>query len=506
LLILGSRLGAGAGHDGARHTVKQRPKIRSLIMRPAIAALLGAAVCLFSAPIFAASTAPAQDKAEEGQNLAADEPVAATAAPTSSDVASTQAAKPAHTYEGDGIAAIVNDQVISEYELRQRIGLFLATSAIQQPSADDLKKIRAQQLGLLETEKLELQEALKKHITVSPVERNKHIDQMLAENHLTQEQLRTILANAGTNELALESQITASIAWQKTVEAEYGDRPVITPAEVDAAMARNAEGADKPHYHVAEIFLAVDNADLDAKILKNAQDIETQLQLGAPFQLMAHQFSQSPSAAAGGDIGRVYDGQLAPELNATLRKLEVNAISPPIRSVGGYYILDLLERLEPLGTKIQQAPALAAADDGMLSLARITLPIGTGPTPEMTQSAVKVAAQLRQQITSCDHLDQVPQAIKGAVYTDLGRMKLADLSPDIQEALGKTGPGEVTPPFRSEAGIELIVRCDKRVQVMTAYTLPTREEVEDQLFDEQITALARQYIRDLKRDANVEAR
>ena len=62
------------------------------------------------------------------------------------------------------------------------------------------------------------------------------------------------------------------------------------------------------------------------------------------------------------------------------------------------------------------------------------------------------------------------------------------------------------PPFRSDAGVELLVRCDKRVQVLTAYTLPTREEIENLLFDEQIPALANRYKRDLKRDANIEVR
>ena len=58
----------------------------------------------------------------------------------------------------------------------------------------------------------------------------------------------------------------------------------------------------------------------------------------------------------------------------------------------------------------------------------------------------------------------------------------------------------------SEAGIELIARCDKRVEVQTAYVMPTREQVEDQLFQNQIAAMARRYMRDLKRDADIQVR
>ena len=96
--------------------------------------------------------------------------------------------------------------------------------------------------------------------------------------------------------------------------------------------------------------------------------------------------------------------------------------------------------------------------------------------------------------------------MNGSVYMDLGDTKLADLSPQIQKALKNTRPGEVAAPFLSEAGVELIGRCDKRIEVKTAYVMPTREQVEDQLFQSQIAALARRYLRDLKRDANIQVR
>ena len=42
---------------------------------------------------------------------------------------------------------------------------------------------------------------------------------------------------------------------------------------IDAEMARYAEGANKPHYLVAEIFLPVDNPEQDAKVKKDAEEL-----------------------------------------------------------------------------------------------------------------------------------------------------------------------------------------------------------------------------------------
>jgi peptidyl-prolyl cis-trans isomerase SurA len=112
----------------------------------------------------------------------------------------------------------------------------------------------------------------------------------------------------------------------------------ITPDMVTAELQRNAEGANKVHYHVLEIFLPVENPEQNEKVKKDAEEVERQLHTGAPFPVVARQFSQHPTAATGGDMGWVSDGQLAAELNTTISKMEVGAISDPVRSTGGWYI------------------------------------------------------------------------------------------------------------------------------------------------------------------------
>jgi len=113
---------------------------------------------------------------------------------------------------------------------------------------------------------------------------------------------------------------------------------------------------------------------------------------------------------------------------------------------------------------------------------------------------------LRQHLGSCADAAKVPSAVQGAVYMNLGTMKLADLSQQMQSELAKTQPGGVTDPFLSPAGVELIVRCDKAAPKITAFQMPTRQQVEQQLFEDQVTMLARQYMRDLRRNADVETR
>ncbi|MGH6828423.1 MAG: peptidylprolyl isomerase, partial [Rhizomicrobium sp.] len=234
--------------------------------------------------------------------------------------------------------------------------------------------------------------------------------------------------------------------------------------------------------------------------------VEAQLGSGGNFAMIAHQFSQSPSAAAGGDIGWVHDGQLAPELSAALTKMTAGSVSPPIRSIGGYYILALRARQAPLGTRIATIKQAAVGPDSVLPLARLLLPLGSTPTKDAIQSAAKIADNIRAGFTGCEMLSKVPEKLKGAVYTDLGNMRVGDLNPEIQKALSGTPSGEMAAPLMSDVGMELIARCDRKIVIETAYKMPTRDQVENTLFDQQISAMARRYIRDLRRGVDVEVR
>ncbi len=197
----------------------------------------------------------------------------------------------------DSIAATVNDESISDYEVRQRVALYLATSG-HHPETDgraDQAHPRPDPGKNWRMKRSSFRKRLKKKITVSPVEVDKRINGMMAENHFTIQQLRSTLGQAGATEDALRAQITASIAWLKTVQDEYADHVNISPDMVSAEMAKNAEGANKAHFHVLEIFLPVDNPDREAKVKKDAEDIINQLHQGcallgrrAPVQPASH--------------------------------------------------------------------------------------------------------------------------------------------------------------------------------------------------------------------------
>lgn len=455
-------------------------------------AFAGAIAVAVAAASVAAVSAP---RNESEQKLASNEPVQPNAADLAASV----------VHHGDGVAAIVNDTVISDYDLRQRMALFIATSGVK-PSQDSLNAIRDQVLKELETEQMQLLEAKKDNISVSSSEVDKAIDDILKSNHLSMDQLKSVLSQGGVDIATLRSQISVQIAWSKLVQDQLGDRVHVSPTDVEAELARIKQESNKPSYLVSEIFQAVDSPDQDAKVQKDMADLDSQIQLGAPFSSVARQFSQNPTAAAGGDLGWVQDGQLPAELANRLKTMNAGDVSEPIRAAGGYYILQLRDKQQPAGTKLANAPKQDTSPAGTLPLVRVLIPIGPKPTKDLAQRALQAAMVLRGHIRDCTRARDIVSKVPGAVYMSLGTMKLADLSADMQAAIAKTNPGETTTPFPSAAGVELIVRCDKAAPKESVFVIPTRDQVEQQLYEEQMTVLARRYMRDLRREADVETR
>ena len=465
-----------------------------------------------SAPASAAPEAAAAAPAAEAAAPAAPAAQAAPAGPGApiAPGAEPNAGKPGEqvfiTGNSTGVAAIVNDFVISNYDLDQRTALFVATSGVR-PTRENLTQIRAQVLRSLIDEVLELQEAQKHKVTVKKDEVDKALMSIAEDNKLTVDQILETIGKAGVTPLTFRQQVTAQLTWQKLVSARYGSDITVSEQQVDEVMNRLKSGADKPQFLVSEIFVAVDRPEEEGTIKASVEQIAAQIGQGAPFQTVAGQFSQSPSAADGGDIGWVVQGQLADELDHALGDLRPGQITKPIRAEGGYYVLQLRDRREPIGTKVDETKTAATKDpNAPIPLDRLLIPLPANVDAMLKDRALTLANNVKMQVRSCTDLPGVSMQLQGTVYTKLGTPDLKELSPELRNAVLKAGPGEVAEPFFSAAGLEIIMRCDEAPPKLVAFELPSRMELQQQLFVQQMGVYAKSYLRDLRRDAVVETR
>ena len=133
----------------------------------------------------------------------------------------------AHSQEVQKIVAVVNEEVISGYDLIQRISLTILMSGIQ-----DSRKARQQlvnpTLNRLVEERLKLQEAARFNLTVSDQEMNKAVDQLEKRNKIPSGQLDSILERRRIDMETLLEQIRSELAWNKVIRRRVVPRVNVT--------------------------------------------------------------------------------------------------------------------------------------------------------------------------------------------------------------------------------------------------------------------------------------
>jgi len=258
-------------------------------------------------------------------------------------------------------AAVVNDIVISSYDLEQRVKLAMVTSG-QQPNSDLARRLHDQILRQLVDEMLQVLEAQKFNVKVSTEDIDGALKRIGQQNNISAEQINKMLDENGIARATLQSQLKADIAWQKLVQQRLAPRVAVSEDEVDAVLARMAQTASSAQYQAAEIFIAIESPDQEAQAKESIQNIRAQLQQGASFAAMARQFSKSSTRADGGDMGWVTEGDVQPEVGKALQTMRPGSVSDPIRAANGYYLIGLREKRTAAGSRPEASqPAPVAA-------------------------------------------------------------------------------------------------------------------------------------------------
>lgn len=447
------------------------------------------------------------------------------AAPTGAVLAAP--AKPAATAgQGERIAAVVNQDAVTTSDVEARLRLALLGSGLPD-NADVRQRLRPQAVRQLIDERLQLQEAKRMGVTISPAEIDSGIERLAQQNGTSKTGLMSMLSGRGVPVSTMRKQIEATIAWQRVLQRRIRQDIAVGREEVDAAYERLKADIGKPEYLVAEIFLAVDRPSQDAEVQRLAQRLSDDLRRGGNFVAVARQFSQSAGAANGGDMGWVRSGDLRNELDAALRSLRPGQLSQPIRSADGYHIL-LVRAQRAVGSRtVVQAPPPRPRAQPRPDLAKATVNMrqlmfpAAANTDEARAAAKAQAEAARKTIKGCGDFQSRAQALGQSDTYDMGTLKLKDMQSGLANMAASLPVGQPSPVLSGPGGALLLIVCKRDMpmiepppeaapppppQPVADARLPSREEVEADIINQRAESLSRRYLRDLRRAAFIEIR
>ena len=426
------------------------------------------------APLATAQTAP-------------DTPVAGEVDP-SAEQAPQRAAAQADFDLAEGLVVLVNDAPITSYELRQRMLLVIAMTQVQ-PTAETLPSIQRQALNNLIDEKLQIQELQRYEVVIPDEDVNAEIARIAQSVGITPDAYMAYLAQAGVQPETVREQVRTEIGWQALVGGRYSNRARVGRRQVEQTIDRISESASRPQYLVGEIFIDATRVGGQQAAMNGANQLVQQIVQGAPFMAVARQFSAAPSAASGGDAGWLIEGEVPQGLQTALDNMEPGQLSRPIPVEGGVYILYLRDKRDGSATSlVTLRQVMVEADEN-------------APEAEVAAAVERLNA-LRPTLT-CDNIIERSRQEDGLLGADLGESDVDDLAPQFQQVARSADIGAISAPVRTPLGVHLLAVCDRRTGGPDA---PTFQEVEGRLRNQQLSMLARRYIRDLREDAHIDVK
>ena len=383
--------------------------------------------------------------------------------------------------------ALVNDQVISALDLGMRIRLSILSSGIED-SPEVRRRLLRPVLRVLIDEWLKIQEAERLDITVSEEEVADAMGEIAGRYRMTAKQFDRLMKQKNILPSSMERQVRADLSWRRVINRRFRPSISISEDEVDEVIARIEANRGRPEIRVSEIFLEVDSVLRQEEVQGAAERLMQQLRDGGDFAALARQFSQSATASVGGDLGWIREGELPDELASVVRGMRPGELVGPISTFGGFNIVYLRDQRQ------------VAAGDAVLHLKQIHFAVPLVAPEEKTQEATANAARLRPRIVGCDSVEALAAQFGSPGSGDLGRMKLSEMATPLRRAVGGLSRGQTSQPVRVSGGVSLFTVCDRQEGNID------RDRIQQSLIGQRYDMLARRYLRDLRRAANVDYR
>jgi len=393
------------------------------------------------------------------------------------------------------IAALVNDEAISVYDLGNRIELAILSAGLPR-NREVQRKLAPQVLRTLVNEKLQLQEAERLGLKISDSALKDTLDDISRKNPAANGDILAFVESKGIDKQSVIEQTKANIAWFRVLNRETRRKVKISKEEIDAELARIEANKKKPQRQVSEIFFAVTEPGDEKDTLALANRLREQLNAGANFGRLAAQFSQSPSAAAQGNLGWLYPGQLDPRLEQVLDGMKPGQVSQPIRTLLGYYILRL-NGVRKAGSE--------AADKVKLQLQQVVLTVPEKADKATREGVMAQGRSIAQKATNCSDMDAIGKKVGSPLSGSLGTVEVGQLPSAIRNLVENLPVNRASTPAMSPNGVMVFMVCSREAGVEESEAAK-RARIKQTLENERRELVARQLMRDLHRSAIIDIR
>jgi len=370
---------------------------------------------------------------------------------------------------------IVNDQIITKYELDQRRRLMdalgvrgdLAQQAKDGLIGDRLKVASAAEAGLVTTDE----------------QISKAFEDFAARNGQSLDGVLSMLAGKGVATETLRDFLTTNLVWQTLMRQRYAGSVGVSESEIDAALSATSENTNL-QILISEIVLPLIEGQ-EEEIRKLAADI-AKIRSFDEFSDAARQFSVAGSRSDGGKLDWIALSNLPPALRPVLLPLENGQVSEPLELPNAIAIF----QMRGLNESAPTSARYSSVEYALLSVA---------DTEGVTAELVDIA----DRAIRCDDLYGLSQNLNNATLSIMSRPP-SDIPNSDALWLARLDAGESLIETRitadGSAQQSLVMLCSR---TSTANQSVSRDEVRTRIQNEKLNARANSLLESMKASARI---
>ena len=410
--------------------------------------------------------------------------------------------KPVVPSTADYIVAVVNQELVTNAELQQRIARISESAAKEKTPLPPPDELRKQVLDVLINERVQVTNARETGQRLDESELDRAVLNVAVQNQMTLPQLRSRLQQQGLAYAAFRNNLRDQMQMERVREREVNARIRISNEEIDTTLERRrAAAAGGMQLNIAQVLVTVAEGASPAEVSQRqarAEAAMARVKAGESFETVAREVSEDGNRSQGGVIGMRAADRLPDLFVDAVKALKPGDVAPTLlRSGAGFHVLKLVDRTQGLGAGFT-VPQTRARH------------ILLRPSAQLSQEAAgRRLAEFKARIVSgAKTFEQMAQensedgsAARGG---DLGWSSPGMLVPEFEETMNALPINGISDPIISRFGVHLIQVLERREAVLDAKQ--QREQVRNVLREQKFEDAYSDWIRDLRSRAYIELR
>lgn len=400
----------------------------------------------------------------------------------------------------DRIAAVVNEDVVLQSELDRAVQNVISQYASQPGQLPPRAVLERQVLERLVLVKLQVARAAESGIRIGDAELNNAVNAVAQQNGTTPDGLRQRLEADGMSFAEFRSSLRDEITIQRLRQSYAQSRVQVSEGEVDAAIA--AQAATGAQYHLAHILVGLPDGASAEQISTGkgkVDGIKALIDKGElDFSAAAVRYSDSPNALEGGDLGWRSVDEIPTAFAELLKGMTPGQVVGPLRGPSGFQLLKLVEVRDAAQAEKRNVTEFHARH----ILVRVT------PTQDAAAAKAKIDT-LRARIAGGAEFAEVAKESTEDANSrddggDLGWFPADAFGPAFGQQVTGLQDGQVSAPFRTDAGWHIVQRVETRQTDVTDQNrrAQVRETIGRRKAEDEYT----RYLQELRGEAYVSVR